>query len=364
MKKIYYIILVIVGYIILFPLFAFSAIEFDAEYFSLYESNIFHSNIDSLEESDILHDIKAEVNWDIKNASSLTHNLKIYTDFNLYSNNSSRNRNVYGFAYAPKYHYKPRASLRLKADISQRKKDLTDNSGEISPRILNRNQISLSLTHTHYISNIRLYQTIEYRNFNYDETFENEIRQTSYDYNDYTIELGAKYKITRQLKLRCKLATQKRNYDERESFSIDRTSSEIRNYRKSSFLGELNFIPVSKCRISLLTEFGRRKENFENFYGYDYWKSQIKLTVNFHEKHKSILAITLKQKDFNNYWTENIGTENKVSIDYLVLLVRHTYELTDIISLQLYARNYNKVANDPDMDYHNIHIGIGLKVLL
>ena len=46
---------------------------------------------------------------------------------------------------------------------------------------------------------------------------------------------------------------------------------------------------------------------------------------------------------------------------YLILLAEHTYELTDIISFQLYARNYNKVANDPDMDFHNTELGIGLK---
>lgn len=331
----------------------------EVSYTSSYESNVFHSYADSLESADMVNILQAELYWKSKFSRAFRHFVLLYSDFDIYTTKSARNRLGYGLQYEPSYRYSHYGQFRIGADISRSKRDLIDDAGDVQTRILEKNVLKLDFRHSYRFGEIYTTQKVEYRNYNYDESYSGAVRLTSYDYHSLIFDLDAKYAFTKNFKIRFGFDTEKRNYDERKSYSLDKLYSEIRNFRQNSFDLDIYITPIDWIDLDFGGEFSRRKENFENFYGNDIWKWKIDAELKPFMRHLTKITFIYRTKDYDNYYTTHIGIANRVWIQYALFELEHFYDINYYLKLGFYLTTYNKISNDIDFDYQNSQAGIG-----
>ncbi len=335
-------------------------INFD--YLSVYESNIYHSHYDSQRIGSQVNDINADARWMFRSPARLRHEALLYADVNLYLNHSSRNKSSFGARYEPAYWYARFGKIRGLIDVSRRNKDLLNDAGEVLDRTLMKNVLTAGVEHSIRWRRLRAAQLFTYDKDNYDETYVAGVRQLSYDYHASYWEADMRYEIHRLLVPRLILSTERRYYDERRTLAIDKKSSQVRNDRTTSVDFQFASEPADWLAIELQAAWERRKENYENFYGYTARDYGFSLEITPAQRHLTELSFEFKNKDYPNYWTSDIGLLHRVSIDYATFRFRYTYQFHEQVAMRFYLRNFNKVSNDIKYDYNYTYAGLGIVV--
>ncbi|MGD8922799.1 MAG: hypothetical protein PVH24_06085 [Candidatus Zixiibacteriota bacterium] len=349
-----------------------SPFELDFGVNALYESNIYHSFDNSSEVGSVVNVVEAGARWHLPGSRRFTQRLDAYAGFDLYPNYSNRNKNDIGVVYSPRYRYSAQGRFELEAGISRRNKDLIDDSGQELARTLKKWEADIELLHRYDFGPFRTEQSIAYTNHNYDERDTSVIIGAdttvvpfrSYDYYAYGGRLRVYYEPLRSLMLRFTYDYEKRAYDERKTYSIQYGAVagrpfEIRKYTENKIEGRLEYDIINRNTIGIEVEYCDRNDSFENFYGYRHWQYRLFADWRWTRRLRTKMGFRFRNKDYDNYWTRNIGILNTVAIDYADFQVEQSYRITRSTTLIVFLQNYNKVSNDPSFDYHNMTIGTG-----
>ncbi len=331
------------------------------EYSSLYESNVFHSYADDLRVDDQMNELEFNAQWNALSSLRLEHELNAYAELEMYASNSSRNRYDIGIEYEPVYRYHRYGRIKLDAEYTRSKKDLIDDNGEVLSRTLGKNVIELRASNYYRYRHLKTRQTVEFSNYDYEDSYDMFGKpMKSYDYHFTELSFEADYDITRWLEVGAEFETEKRNYDERITLALDRRSSRIRNFRRNGIEGALEIKPFTWAELTLESRFNRRKENYEDFYGYDEWRHEAKLELDPYRRHDTEISFVLRKKDYIHYTTTNTGILHPVYIDYAIFRLEHVYRLSEVVSFRADIYNINKISNDPDFDYSDLRGGLGI----
>jgi len=342
-------------------------------YNALYESNIYHSFADTNQSQALVNALTAKGSWRKKQSRHLLHRVNLDVDYDQYVRNENRNQGSAGISYEPRITYARHGRILLLADIARRQKDLIDDSGQSLTRTLTRSEIDLVLTHRYDLGHLRMEQKIGYENLNYDERDTLAVTQsgttnvhlTSYDYHAVTAGFLVNFDFSSRLEARVTLDTEKRDYDERKTYTVQYGATigrpfAIRNFRENAVGVRVAYLFYRENEIRLDADYTRRTDNFENYYGYDHRQYKATLSLRWGPSQDTEISFRFKNKDYPNYHTRNIGTARRVHIDYADLQFEHHVLLVRNITLNAYLRNYNKVSNDPSFDYHDLVAGTGL----
>jgi len=344
---------------------------------ALYESNIFHSFADSSETNAFLNSLQVALLFRAGHTTRLRHVLQGYTELDIYPNYSTRDRSSFGLRYEPVWRYNRTGNLQLGVDFGRRKKDLVDDDGQVLARTLQKWELDLNVMNNYHLGPLKTQLGLGYADDNYDErdtvavvgSTRTTVSLTSYDYHAYTWLAKAAFQISPRLEIYGKHLGEKRAYDERRTYTIRYGAYkgrpfEIREFRENTFEAGLNYEFLGHNEIALEADFVRRHEYFENFYGFDQWQYRATVRLRPSARHKTTVTIRIKNKDYDNYWNSRIGQVNRVWIDYADFQIDHDYQLSDIVTLTAYVRNFNKVSNDRAYDYHDFTAGTGFRVEL
>ena len=344
---------------------------------ALYESNIYHSFADSSETNAFLNSMQVVLSIRLGRTTPFRQLIQGYTELDLYPSYSSRNKSAFGVKYEPTWRYSPRGSLQLGGELARRKKDLVDDDGQVQARTLEKWQSDLSVMNNYSFGLIRTQIGAGYSDDNYDERdttavvvgTPTTVSLISYDYHAYTWLARIGVHVTPRLEIYGKHLGEKRNYDERRTYTVQYGAFkgrpfEIREFRENTFEAGLNYEFSGHNEIGIEADFVRRRDNFENFYGFDQW--QYRATVRLHPgaRHRTTVTFRFKNKDYDNYWNSRIGRLNRVWIDYADFQVDYDYRLSNIVTLTAYVRDFNKVSNDQTYDYQDFTAGTGIRVEL
>jgi len=342
---------------------------------SLYESNIFHSFADTLETDAYLDVLEARVAWRGRPAARFRHTVSAQADLDLYPAYSGRNKSSFGVAYVPSWRYYKNGELSLEAEIGRRNKDLIDDAGQVLARTLEKWELDVTATHSYDVGRLRTEVTGGYHLDDYDERETlaadgvTSVRLMSYDYDAFTWGVDARFRLSPRIDIRAGYDGEKRSYEERRTYTVRYGAfagrpHEIREFTENTFDLGAAWKFLGRNTVSAEVEFARRKENFENFYGFDQRQYQASLTLYPATRHKSTVSFRFKNKDYENYWNSSIGRANRVWVDYADFEIEHEYRLSDLVTLGVYAVNFNKVSNDRMFDYHNFTAGTSIRFAL
>lgn len=329
---------------------------------TLYESNIYHSFDDSLETGALLNVIDLEGDWRWHQSSQIRHEVRSYASMDLYSGFSERNQTAFGAAYEPYWRYNRKGKLSFGLDVSRRNKDLVDDAGQILARTLKKWQVDAIIRHDYNFGRFDTEVSLRYGLDNYDE----ETGAISYDYSAYSGRARLAYDITSKLEGRATLDVERRNYDERRTYTV----------QYGAFVGrpfEIREYTLTDVEVSAIYAFSRhndirvdinyavRTENFENFYGYDVRQYRLTFDLQPAQRHRVRVSARYKDKQYANYWNSSIGRNNRVWVEYADLKIEYEYQLVRSLLVSGYLRNYNKVSNYHAADYHDLTAGLGLQ---
>lgn len=339
--------------------------DMEIAYVGSYESNIYHAYDPDIKVGDQLNVLEFGADWEYLSSRRLSHSFGIDADLDMYAANSNRNRYSVDFQYQPAFKYNRHGKLKLNFELSRGKKDLIDDNGEVLSRTLGKTVAEGGIYHYYRIHALRTVQSIRFRKFNYDESYDSlGSRMTSYDFEATELSFSLSYRLHRTLTVGAGLETERRFYTERRTLSLDKRSSRIRNYRRNGVAMDVEISPVRGAALTVGTEFNRRKENYQNFYGYDEWRYAADVEINIRRKHTTKIGFLYRDKIYKNYYTANIGLLNRIFIDYAIFELEHEYRVTRELSLIGSLRNLNKVSNDPAYDYNDLEGGLGVAVKL
>ena len=339
-----------------------SKLQLRLGYKALGESNIYHAHLDSQEVADQTNALAGILSWEVRQTSLLTHTAEIYGDADLYMKHSNRNKTSYGFRYSPELRYGRIGRIAVTVDISRRDKDLLNDAGEVLPQTLKKNIITLEAANRNKVGQLRIDQAFTFNRYNYDDVYMNGVRQRSYSYDKEIWQFRVGYELWGRLEARAAFETEKRFYDQRLTLSLDKLSSHTRNFRENTFDLQLAYRFLKNNWIAFETAYGRRSDNYQNFYGFDVREHTVAMTFKPNRRLNTELSFGYRTKDYPNYYTGNIGQLHRVSIDYATFKVQQEFRLTQRQTLMLYLRNFNKVSNDPSFDYHDLSAGVGVEV--
>lgn len=331
-------------------------------YQALRETNIYHANLDSLAVADQMNVLAGILTWEVRQTPFFIHTAEIYGDADLYIKHNNRNKTSYGFRYAPELRYARIGRLVAALDMSRRDKDLFSDAGEVLPQTLKKNIITLKAANRNDVGPLRIEEAFTFDRYDYDDTYIGGVRQRSYSYHNEIWQFRAGYELWRKVKARATFETEKRFYDQRITLSLDKRSSRIRNFRENTIDLFLEYEFLKNSRISYEAAYGRRIDNFQNFYGYEVREHTVAIAFKETRRHSTELSFGFRNKDYPDYYTSNIGQLHRVSIDYATFKIQHEYRLTKRETLAAYIRNFNKVSNDPTFDYHDLSAGVGFEV--
>jgi hypothetical protein len=132
--------------------------------------------------------------------------------------------------------------------------------------------------------------------------------------------------------------------------------------------GHLNWEFVPKNSVELAIKYtlrtDSRNDTKNNFYGYTLWQYGLSIDLAPTARFSVKAGFETKSKDYPNYYTSRIGLLNRVSIDYKDFSIEPSYQLSDVVTLVGYLRNYDKTSNDWAFDYHDLTGGVGFSVHL
>lgn len=341
-------------------------------YNALYESNIYHSFADSNQSNALVNALTAKASWRKQQSHRLLHRINLDLEYEQYVQNQTRNQGSAGVSYEPRISYSRRGHLLFSAEIARRQKDLIDDAGQSLTRTLTRWEADVALTHRYDLGRLRFEQRAGYADLNYDErdtlavtsSGTTRVHLTSYDYHAVTGGLLAGIEFSPRLEARVTFDTEKREYAERRTYTVKYGATigrpfEIRSFRENAVGVRLAYLFFRENRIRVEAEYTKRTDNFENYYGYEHRQYKAVLHLQWGPLQNSEISFRFKNKDYPNYHTRNIGTNNRVYIDYADFQMEHNYQLVQNVTLNMYLRNYNKVSNDPSFDYHDLVAGTG-----
>ncbi len=343
-------------------------IDIELKYGGYYESNLYHSFADSLEAASMLNNFQIDVSKKIKQSKQWKHKFSAFTDVDLYPNYSNRNKTSFGFAYEPDYKYSKKGKLSGDFSFSRRNRDLIDDSGQTLARTLKKKDLDVGLKHRYKFDKFITEQFFSYVDHNYDETYDiNNIKTTSYDYNSTFLGGSLKYKYDKKITTKFKFMSEKRNYKERNTYAVVtgvRAGGRlgIREFRENSYDLQVEYKFNKQYAVSFDSEFRRRSENFENFYGYDQWQHRAEVKLGFIEHNNLKISFRIKSKNYENYhtiYTRAISSTERVTIDYTDFQIKNEYEFSQSFSFLLFVRNFDKTSNDQTFDYTDLTIGSG-----
>ncbi|RME20291.1 MAG: hypothetical protein D6800_13290 [Candidatus Zixiibacteriota bacterium] len=339
------------------------------DYYGTYESNIFHSFADSNVTGAMLNVLGADATWRYRPSYRFRHKLTAYFDLDYYPAHTQRNRSAVGVRWEPTVRYARHGRFFGTVDFSRRNRDLIDDSGNLQARTFKKWVFDFELTHRYDFNHLRLEQTIGFVDYNYDEIVDTLTGQPkpSYDYSGVIASFLARYDFDKHWRAIVLFASDKRDYDERRTYTITFGATvgrpfEIRNFRQNSIEFGLEHRFTRKHRVWASFEYADRNENFENFYGYIYRQLRFGSSLQLTDRLRSLVTMRFKNKDYDNYWTRRIGINNRVSIDYTDIKLEGQYALSQLVDLTFFVRSYNKVSNDPVSDYTDVTAGTGIKL--
>jgi len=337
--------------------------DMEISYLGSYESNIYHAYDPDIEVGDQLNLIGFTADWDYLSSPKLNHSFRIEADLDMYAANSNRNRYGFGVTYQPSFEYNRHGKFKLNFEIMRGKKDLIDDNGEVLSRTLGKTVAEAKASHYYRLSGFRTVQSIRFRKYNYDESYDSlGSKMTSFDFEATELSFSLSYSIKRKFTAAADIETERRFYSERRTLSLDKKSSQVRNYRRNGIGLELKIAPIREATLTLGTEFNRRKENYQNFYGYDEWRYGADVEIEVIRKHATKIGFLYRDKIYKNYYTSNIGLLNRIFVNYAVFEIEHEYRLTSKVSLVGSLQNLIKVSNDPNYNYHDLEGGMGVVV--
>jgi hypothetical protein len=351
--------------------------SFDMRYLGLYESNIYHSYLDTQQVGAQLNELSARGSALLAQSQRLSHRFDAYTNLDLYISYSNRNRSTFGVSYVPTFKYARRASFQLDIDLSRRNRDLVSDAGELLDRNLAQTVLGIKGTNRFSAGSIRAEQSFEYSDRNYDDSYDSAgVRLASYDYHYWQGAGSLRFRLTRNVALTGDLSYEKRYYDERKTYPIDKGPvagyGVIREFDEWVSGLMLRTDLSRSIELDLVVGYTDRTDNFEDFYGYHQWKYGMRSKIDLSARDELKVAFDFRTKDYPNYWTKNTGRNGRVSIDYATLDIENSYAVASGVDLVGYLRNFNKVSNEryvegvavPSYDYADFSVGIGLSYKL
>jgi len=333
--------------------------------FALYESNIYHSYDDSLETGAFLNSFNGEFEWKIRQSRRVRHRIRIYTSLDLYPSYSDRNQTAFGIRYEPYWKYSRNGKFTLDFEISRRNKDLIDDAGQVLARTLQKWNTDIELTHEHRTQKLNTELAVKYARDNYDEV----AGATSYDYKTIAGRARVEYELTKKLTGRVTLDLDRRKYDARRTYTVQYGAYvgrpfEIRKYTLTDLELAAIYAIGSESSLKFDYNWARRKENFENFYGYDYWQAKVSADLQLAANHAIMCSFRYKDKRYDNYWNSSIGLLNRVWVEYADFQFEYHWLLSESAKLIAYTNNYNKVSNYHAADYQDLTTGLGVELEL
>ncbi|MEW6051753.1 MAG: hypothetical protein AB1644_11940 [Candidatus Zixiibacteriota bacterium] len=345
-----------------------NTVEYKLAYGARYESNIYHSYLDTQAVGAQLNIIEGQLDWVMQPSRKFAQTLGAYADMSLYTNYSNRNRTAFGVVYEPTLRYSRRGTFGLDVDFSHRNKDVLSDAGELLARTLQKWQFDVKATNRLSFGAFRTEQAFLFDKSNYADSYDSVgVRLPSYNYRSFGGEIDGRYRFHRNLRARVRLSLENRDYAERRTYTVAFGSFRGRPYEIRSFTERvteftLETQPVPSVGLSGLVQYTKRTDNFENFYGFRQWeyKAELELTPIRHNELK--MSLEFRNKDYPNYWTSNIGRLNRVGIDYATFDIEDTYHVSELFAVTAYLKNYNKVSNDPNFDYRDLTAGVGIAI--
>ena len=343
-------------------------VEYMLTYGSLYESNIYHSYLDTQAVGAQANVIEGKLDWVMQPSRRFAQTLGAYADLSLYTNYSNRNRTSFGIGYEPTLKYSRRGTFGLDIDVSRRNKDVLSDAGELLARTLQKWQFDIKATNRLTFGKFRTEQTLMYDKSNYEDSYDSTgVRLPSYDYRSFGGEVDGRYRFHQNLRARLRLSLEGRDYDERRTYTVAFGSFRGRPYEIRSFTERvteftLEIQPFRSVGLKGLVQYTKRTDNFENFYGFRQWEYKAELALTPIRKNELKMSLEFRNKHYPNYWTSNIGRLNRVGIDYATFEIEDTYQISEAFALTGYLKNYNKVSNDPNFDYRDLTAGIGISI--
>lgn len=339
--------------------------DMEIAYVGSYESNIYHAYDPDVRVDDQLNVLGFGADWEYLSSPRLSHSFGLDADLDMYAANSNRNRYGVDVQYQPAFSYNRHGKVKLNFELSRGEKDLIDDNGEVLSRTLGKTVAEARFYNYYRIRGFRTIQSIRYRKFNYDESYDSlGSKMTSYDFEATELSLSLSYRLHRILTIGADVETERRFYTERKTLSLDKKSSRVRNYRRNGVAMDVEISPIREAALTVGTEFNRRKENYQNFYGYDEWRYAAEVEIKIRRKHITKIGFLYRDKIYKNYYTANIGLLNRIFVDYAIFELDHEYRMTRKLSLIGSMRNLNKVSNDPVYNYSDLEGGLGVVMKL
>lgn len=328
-----------------------------------YESNIFLSHADSLQTSALLYLFNGSASWRTRFSRVYSQRAVGYCNWDVYPNYSRRNRSTFGFKFQPKLHYNKKGRFELEFDGSHVDNDLIDDSGQLQPRTYKRWSFESRGFNRYDISRVRLEQGVKYSKQNYDEV----VGLKSYDYYAWALYSDIRVAITAALVATASYSGEKRNYTERRTYTVRYGAVAgrpfaIRNSWENTVELSLRYELIEKGSFEVSAEYSELTENFENFYGFAHWQYRATVDLRLIERNRTGISFRFKDRQYPNYWTSRIGINNRVWTDYADFQVENAFYITPSIGILLFIRDYNKVSNDPTLDYPDVTVGSGVTI--
>ncbi len=245
---------------------------------------------------------------------------------------------------------------------------MIDDSGQLLSRTLKKKDLEFGLKNKYKFNKLTTEQFVSYYNYNYDETYDtNNVKATSYDYKSTFFGGSLKYKFDKKVSVKLKIVSEKRDYSERYTYAVStgvRAGGRlgVRAFRENSYDFKIGYNFNKYYSLNFDSEFRRRSENYENFYGYDQWQHKAEIKFGLIEHNTTKISYRIKSKNYENYhtsYTRAISSLERVYIDYTDFQIKNEYEFTPSFSLLLFVRNYDKTSNDQTFDYTDLTIGTG-----
>jgi len=327
-----------------------------------YESNVFHSSPDSFPRSDMVNYLGLSL--DLKHKLTRTFEIQFSPsgEFDFYTKHSRRNKFFFGSDAKAVWKLPSRFSLFTQAGVFRRKKDLIDDAGEALPRTLHKWVANFGGGISKRFGSLK--SELSYlREFdNYDESADsNGVPLRSYDYDSHILDFGLSQIFKKLHTLRFAYQFEFRNYKERRTLSLDKSTSRPREHRQHSFdfSGSLH---LGKVELDAGYEYSKRIDSYQNFYGYD--DHQVSGGFSFEYKLDSKLSATYryKTKDYPNYYTIRIGLLNRVWIHYQDFELKLEHPLARNLTLTGIFQHYRKTSNDIAFEYTDNSFGLGLEL--
>jgi hypothetical protein len=347
-----------------------SKISYEIQYLGQYESNIYHTFADSSEKSGMLNGVDASIDWKYKASRSVTHRASLYGGLGTYVPSKYDNRNTFdiGFKYDPDFRFGRKLTVSPVFDISRRSKNVIDDISADPARTLKKTQLEAGLVARYDIGKGRFDIGGGYTNNNYDEADTvypggAVVPLTSWDYLEWHFIAEYRQPLGTKVNGRIEYALDKRTYRERYKWG---PNAELRHFTYSAIGGHLNWEFVPKNSVELAVKYTLRTDSRNdaknNFYGYTLWQYGLSVDLALSARFSVKAGFETKSKDYPNYYTTNIGLLNRVSIDYKDFSIEPSYQLSDVVTLLGYLRNYDKTSNDYAFDYHDLTGGVGFSL--